>query len=160
MSKTMMAKAGYVSVRYQMSMTDAVAMYNKYVGDWGGESTTYRFEAYKDGEMVKELTANPMTKHSLDYLVDHTQLKEGKTYDVAAIRIYDKDENGRILHFANDPVSLSTVGPIEIIGPSLISLQGGMGGTYIRTTGKTGDAKLIITPQQGSSRTINFKITE
>ena len=158
MSRQMLAKAGFVSVRYQMSMTDAVDMYNKYVGDWGGESTTYKFEAIKDGEVVKVLTVGPMKTHEIDFKVDHKVLKEGKSYDVAAVRLYDKDENGNILHFSNDPISFSTVGPIELIGPSVISLQGGMGGTYIKTTGKTGSAKLIITPQYGASKTIEFEV--
>ncbi len=159
MSKKMMAKAGYVSVKYRMSMTDAVAMYNKYVGDWGGESTNYRFEAIKDGEVVKELIVAPMTSHYLDIKVSHTELQEGDTYDVAAIRILDKDNYGNILHFANDPVTFSTVGPIEVIGPSIVSLQGGMGGTYIRTTGKAGDARLIVTSSTGEISSIEFKIT-
>jgi hypothetical protein len=36
-------------LRYKMKMEDAVALYIKYVGDWGGESTSHRFEAIKDG---------------------------------------------------------------------------------------------------------------
>lgn len=39
---------------------------------------------------------------------------------------------------------MSTEGPIEIIGPKAVSLRGGMGGTYIKTTRETGEAKLII----------------
>ncbi len=159
MSKMMMAKAGYVSVKYRMSMTEAVALYNKYVGDWGGQSTTYKFEAYKDGRIVKELTLAPMTRHELKLTASHTELKEKETYDVAAVRIVDRDENGNQLFFSNDPISLSTIGPIEIIGPTIISLQGGMGGTYVRTTGKAGDAKLIITPQFGKSKEIRFNVT-
>ena len=69
------------------------------------------------------------------------------------------DDNGNILPYANDPMMLSTVGPIEVIGPSIISLQGGMGGTYVRTTGKAGDAKLIITPQFGDSKEVKFTVT-
>jgi beta-galactosidase len=154
----MMAKAGYVSVKYRMSLTDAVAYFNKYVGDWGSESTVYKFEAFKDGKMVKELTIAPMTKRHLSVTVDHNELVEDTSYDVAAVRILDKDENGNVLPFSNDPLCLSTIGPIEIIGPSIISLQGGMSGTYVRTTGKKGDAKLIITPQQGESKIVEFKI--
>ncbi|MBO4591298.1 MAG: glycoside hydrolase family 2 protein [Eubacterium sp.] len=158
MSKKMMAKAGYISVKYRMSMTEAVEKFNKYIGDWGGKSTEYRFEAIKDGEIVKVVTISPMTKRELYVEADHKTLKEGRTYDVASIRITDRDENGNVLHFSNDPVSFSTVGPIEVIGPSIVSLQGGMGGTYIRTTGKVGEAKLIITPSVGPSKTIEFKV--
>ena len=160
MSKKMMAKAGYFSVKYRMSMTDAVEMYNKYVGDWGGESTVYRFEALKDREIAKELTVAPMTTCKLDCNVSHTSLHEGYSYDVAAVRIKEVDDYGNILPFANDPITLSTVGPIEIIGPSIISLQGGMGGTYVKTTGKLGEAKLVISSVYGDTETITFKISE
>ncbi|MCR5214306.1 MAG: glycoside hydrolase family 2 protein [Eubacterium sp.] len=160
MSKLMMAKAGYVSVKYRMSMTDAVAMYNKYVGDWGGESTTYRFEAIKDDQIVKELVLAPMTSRYLDLKASHTLLHEGDTYDVAAIRILNKDNYGNILHFSNDPVTFSTIGPIEVIGPQIISLQGGMGGTYIKTTGKAGEARLIVTDGAGVTSSIEFRITK
>ena len=158
MSKKMMAKAGYVSVKYRMNLTEAVALFNKYIGDWGGKSTVYRFEAIKDGEVVATKTIAPMTSHSLSVDVDHTELVEKNSYDVAAVRITDRDENGNLLPFANDPVSFSTIGPIEIIGPSIVSLQGGMGGTFVRTLGKKGEAKLIITPQTGESREIDFSV--
>ena len=160
MSKIMLARAGYVSMRYQMSMTDAVAMYNKYIGDWGGESTTYRFEAIKDGEIVKTVIATPMVSHSLKVDVDHTDLKEDHSYDVASVRILDVDNNGNVLHFSNDPICLSVEGPIEIIGPSVVTFNGGMGGTYIKTTGETGEAKLIIEAPGIDKKEISFSISK
>ncbi len=36
--------------------------YNRYIGDWGGTSTTYRFEAVSDGGVTAELIKKPMTK--------------------------------------------------------------------------------------------------
>jgi hypothetical protein len=33
-----------------------------------------------------------------------------------------------------------------------------MGGTYVKTNGKTGDAKLLITPVDGDTVSISFKI--
>ena len=158
MSKKMMAKAGYISVKYRMSMNEAVDLFNKYVGDWGTEATVYKFEAIKDGEVVKTVTIAPMTRHELYVEADHKVLKENHTYDVAAIRITDRDEHGNKLPYSSEPISFSTIGPIEIIGPSIVSLQGGMGGTYVKTTGKAGEAKLIITPSDGPSKTIEFKV--
>ncbi len=158
MSKKMYAKAGFISVKYRLSMTEAVEYYNKYVGDWGSESTSYRFEAIKDGKVVKTATLAPMTKRRLKISVDHKKLKEGKSYDVAAVRIEDIDEFGNVLPFANDPLCLSTIGPIELIGPSIISLNGGMGGAYIKTTGKKGEARLIISSPDGKDTAVNFTI--
>ncbi len=159
MSKRMMAKAGYISVKYKMSMTDAVALYNKYIGDWGGESTEFKFEAIKDGEIVKTLVVTTMKEMSLLVETSHVKLIDDESYDVAAVNIRAIDENGNILPFANDPISLSTIGPIEVIGPSIITLQGGMGGTYVRTTGKKGEAKLIITPQFGASKEVKYSVS-
>ena len=38
---------------YHMKPRQAVTLYNRYVGDWGGASTAYRFEAYRDGKVVR-----------------------------------------------------------------------------------------------------------
>lgn len=144
LSKQMYLKAAGLVARYQMKMTDAVELYNKYIGDWGGTSTTYRFEAIKNGEVVKELVIKPMSSWHIDADIDHNILKEEESYDVAAIRIKAVDENNNVLHFFNDPIEISVTGPIEIIGPKIISLQGGMGGTYIKTIGKAGEASVSI----------------
>ena len=72
-------------------------LYGKYVGNWGSKSTQYRFEAIKDGEIVKEVTIGPMNSHSLKVDVNKQELVEGRTYDVAAVRITDRDEHGRWL---------------------------------------------------------------
>ena len=63
---------------------------------------------------------------------------------MAAIRIEARDEYGNLLSFFNEPVSFEVSGPVELIGPSVISLEGGMGGTYIKTTGECGEARLVI----------------
>lgn len=157
LSKQMYLKAAGLVARYQMKMTDAVELYNKYIGDWGGTSTTYRFEAIRNGEVVKELVVKPMNSWSIDATIDHDVLMEKESYDVAAIRIRAVDENNNVLHFFNDPVEISVDGPVEIIGPKIISLQGGMGGTYIKTIGKAGEASVSIKGMNGTSKTIQIK---
>ena len=141
-----------------MKMEDAVQLYNKYVGDWGGESTVYTFEAIKDGKVVKTLTKQPMTKIVIDAKIDHDVLTEENSYDVAAIRIIAKDEFGNVLPFFNDPVTFTVDGPAELIGPSVVALQGGMGGTYIKTTGKAGEGTLTISGSQTENVKITFKV--
>ena len=147
-------------LQYGMKMTDAVELYNKYVGDWGGASKSYRFEAIKDGKVVKTIVKAPMTELKLELIPSHTELKEGKTYDVAEIRLRMCDEHGNILNYANEPLMLKTEGDIELIGPSLISLQGGMSGTYVKTVGKSGKGKLVVTLANGESRELEFNITK
>lgn len=142
-------KAARLMLFHHMKMDDAVQLYNKYVGDWGGSATTYRFEAIKDGRVVKEIRKAPMTKVNFEIKADHTDLKEDNTYDVSCIRIRAVDENGNLLNYFNDPVVLSIEGEAEIIGPKIISLSGGMGGTYVKSIGKAGKAKLTVSDNYG-----------
>lgn len=173
MSGELLRNALKLVLVYHMNPASAVGYFNKYVGDWGGISTTYKFEAVKDGNVVKTVHKGPMKKMHLGVQVSHTELYEEATYDVASVRIAALDENGNVLSFYNEPLKLSVlraydvsgvVGiessddivssgavasasgelPIEIIGPDVISLQGGLFGTYIKTTGKKGKAILRI----------------
>lgn len=145
MSKATYLKALKMLAVYHMKMDDAVALYNKYIGDWGGAATTYRFEAIKDGRVVKELKKVPMTKVCLQILADHTDLEETHTYDVACVRFRAVDENGNLLNYYNDPLVLELNGAGKLIGPSVVGLNGGMGGTYVRTVGESGKAELKVT---------------
>jgi beta-galactosidase len=137
-------KAAKLMLFHHMKMDDAVKLYNKYVGDWGGSATEYRFEAIKDGKVVKELKKTPMTKVCITAEADHTSLKEDHTYDVSCVRIKAVDENGNLLNYYNDPLILEIEGEAELIGPKLIALSGGMGGTFVRSTGRCVSAKLVI----------------
>lgn len=158
LSKKMYLKAAGLVLRYHMKMSDAVELYNKYIGDWGGSSTAYRFEAIKDKKVVKELVINTMTDWAIKASIDHLVLKEEESYDVSLIRLNAVDENKNILHFFNDPVTITAEGPIEVIGPKTISLNGGMGGTYIKSLGESGNAAVTITDMNGRSQTIQVRV--
>lgn len=127
-----------------MKMDDAVKLYNKYISNWGGTSTEYKFEAIKDGKVVKTVIRKPVNKIGLDIEVSNNQLIEATTYDVASINFKAVDEFGNVLPYYQESIVLQVEGPIEIIGPSIVPLRGGMSGTYIKTTGAQGTAKLII----------------
>lgn len=145
-----------------MKFDTAVDLFTRYIGDWGGTSTVYRFEAIKDGKVVKTLIKEPMHSVRMELETDHRELLEEHTYDVAAVRIRMTDEHGNVLPFFNEPVTLRTEGEIEIIGPKVISMQGGMGGTYVKTTGEAGKGILYAGNSQCGEKTIFFdvKMTE
>ena len=81
----------------------------------------------------------------LSAVADHTLLKEDHTYDVAAIRLRAHDQNENIVSYFQEPVEIVTEGPIEVIGPKTTVLRGGMGGTYVRTTGT--DCTIEVVPE-------------
>ena len=143
---------------YHMKMEDAVALYNKYVGDWGGQSMVYKLEAIKDGKVVKTLVREPVQKVLYQITASSRKLRETHTYDVAAVRIQAVDENGNLLPYFQEPVQLKCEGALELIGPDIISLQGGMGGTYVKTIGKIGSGKLMISNRQAGTKEITFEI--
>ena len=143
---------------YQMTVNQIVDLYGKYVENWGAESSIYRFEAIVNGEVVKTVTKTPMNKMSLDIQVSHTNLYEGNSYDVAAVKIRAVDENGNLLPYSNEAIKLTAEGPIEFIGPDILSLRGGMSGFYVKTTGEKGKAKVTISCPRVEDKIIEFEI--
>ncbi|MCM1308169.1 MAG: glycoside hydrolase family 2 protein [Butyrivibrio sp.] len=143
---------------YRMKPTQAVELYNKYIGDWGGTATVYRFEAIKDGRVVKTMVKKPPKEVRLWAQADHRTLSEDRSYDVAAVRIRALDESGNLLSFFQEPVLLGTEGPIELIGGNVISLKGGMAGTYVKTAGESGKAALVLTCAQTGEVRLEFSV--
>jgi beta-galactosidase len=129
---------------YGMKIQDIVDLYTKYAGDWGGSSREYRFDAIMQGKVVKSVTKSPMNKPSLKADVYKNDLLDGDCYDMTTIRITATDEYGNILNYSNEPITVSVTGPVEVVGPSVISLRGGMTGTYIKTVGKEGPATVTL----------------
>ena len=145
--------------RYKMKFDDAYSLFGKYIGNWGGEATKFRFEGIKNGEVVKTVIKSSMNKLCLDTEVSSGELIEGATYDVAAIRIKVTDEYGNVTPFYNRQAKVETDGPIEILGPSMADINGGMGGVYVRSIGKEGKASVKISlPDQGISEEIGFDV--
>ena len=153
-----MLKAAKCVLFRGMKLQEAYDLYSKYIGNWGGTATVYRYEAVKNGKVVKTVEKKPMTKGHLEVKCPHTTLREEQTYDVAAIRIKASSEEGNLLNYSHAPISLRTEGDIELIGPSIISLTGGMSGTYVKSIGKAGHGKLIIESETFGKVEITFEV--
>ena len=146
--------------QYKLSYSDGVTLFGKYISGWGSDSITWRFDAIKNGKVVKSIIKRPSTKLHLSYQVSRTSLVEGSCYDMSAIRIQVKDEYHNLASYAQLPLNLITTGPIEIVGPNTVVTEGGMTGTYIKTTGEEGDAVLTISTPDCSAITIHFTISK
>ena len=143
---------------YHIDFAEVTRLYTKYIGDWGGTATVYRFDAIKDGKVVKSVTKEPVREIRLEAEADHTILTEQHSYDVALVRIRAVDGHGNVLPFYQEPVRLITEGDISIIGPDTIALQGGMGGTYIKSMGRSGRGALLLQSQTAGEVRIPFQI--
>ncbi len=151
-------KMAWCMIRYKMSFSDGVALYGKYVGNWGGEATRWRFDAVKNGNVVKSVTLSPSKELHLSVRTSTTYLKEKDTYDMAAVRIRIEDENGNTASYALLPLHFRVEGDAELVGPDTAVGEGGMTGTYIRTKGRKGKAKLFISSSQTETAVIDFNI--
>ena len=143
---------------YHIDFAEVTRLYTKYIGDWGGTATVYRFDAIKDGKVIKSVTKEPVREIRLEAEADHTILTEQHSYDVALVRIRAVDDHGNVLPFYQEPVRLIAEGDISIIGPDTIALQGGMGGTYVKSTGRSGRGALLLQSQTAGEIRIPFQI--
>ena len=152
-------RMAYAMVRYKMTLDDGVALYGKYVGNWGGEATVWRFDAIEGGKVVASVTRCPSAALHLEVKASRTGLIEGHTYDMAAVRICILDEYGNVAPYAQLPVKLTIDGPAELVGPDVVTAEGGMCGTYIRTIGTTGTATLTVSADQTEPVHVTFEIS-
>ncbi len=151
-------RMGYAMVRYGLKLSDGVELYGKYVGNWGGEATQWRFEGVKDGKVVSSAVCCPNTRLRLEVTPSTAVLVEKNSYDMAAVRIRITDENGMPAAYAQLPVRLELEGPAELVGPDTVTAEGGMCGTYIRTKGEAGTARLTVRAGDLAPVTVEFTI--
>ena len=154
-----MAKMGYAMMKYGLKYADAVELYGKYVGNWGGAATVWRLDGCQDGKVVSSATCCPSTRLHLEVTPSHTALTEGDTYDMVAVRVRILDEYGNPAPYAQLPVTFCLEGEAELVGPGVACAEGGMCGTYIRTCGKPGAARLTVSTAQTDSVAVEFQIS-
>ena len=153
-----MAKAGILMTRYGMKFEDAYALYGKYIGDWGASATEFRFDAVKNGAVVKSVRRSAVTALKLAVTPSHTVLRHGATYDVALLRLAVTDQFGNVVPFFFGAVDVEVSGPLALIGPQRATLRGGLGGVYLKTTGEPGEATVRLKTEQTEPVAFRFII--
>ena len=152
------ARMAWAMARYRLTMDDGVALFGKYVGNWGGAATRWRFDARTGGETVASVTRASGGTLRMEVRVSHTALCEGDTWDAAAVRIRILDEYGTPAPYAQLPVRFSLTGAAALIGPDTVTAEGGMTGTYVRTVGESGEAILRISADGLPEEEVCFSI--
>ena len=143
------AMLAWCMARYGMKYEEGVELYGKYVGSWGGNTVRWRFDACRDGKCVASVTKSASARLHLEAIPSHTDLTEGDTWDMAAVRIMIKDEYGNPAPYAQLPVRVEVSGPLGIIGPSIVTAEGGMCGTYVKTLGKEAEEASVTLKAEG-----------
>lgn len=127
-----------------LSIKERTRLYNTYLGGWGGAASVWRFEAVKDGQVVASQERGSVEQVKIIVDADKTTLREDGAWDAACIRLRAEDGRGGRLWYFTEPVILYAEGPIELIGPRFTAFRGGSAGTYVRTTGERGRARLTV----------------
>lgn len=134
------------------------SLFGKYVAGWGGAIIQHKFEAIRDGKVVKTLVRIPSEEVCVKAVVMRDTLIEDNSYDVASVRLSVVDQNGNVQPYCQEAVVLTCEGDIELIGPSAVSLKGGFAGTYVKSVGKEGSGALKVTDWMGNSIKIPFTV--
>ena len=149
---TAKAEAAKMMLVDHITMEEANRLYGKYIGNWGGEALTYRFEAIRNGRVTGRVIKSAVSERHLECRVGAEQddnacylLEEKDTWDAASVRIRVVDQNGNLLPYFQEGVTFETEGAVSLTGPKVTSFKGGMTGTYVRTNGTNGEGVLRIT---------------
>lgn len=135
-------KFAYLMVFRHISFSEGVRLFGKYIGNWGGEAPTYRFDVIRKQQVIQSITKQQGSVIHLWAQADHQKLEREDSYDVALVRLRALDAHNNPAVYFQEPLVLKAEGGIDIIGPTIISLKGGMGGTFVRTR-DTGEAGVL-----------------
>ncbi|MCR5663611.1 MAG: glycoside hydrolase family 2 protein [Oscillospiraceae bacterium] len=152
------ARLGWAMLRCGIDYARGYELYGKYVGNWGGEATVWRFDAYRGGKLVLSRTCSPSRELHLELRPSKTALREGNSYDMAAVRIRVLDGYGNPAPYAQLPVKLRVEGAAELVGPDTVTAEGGMCGCYLRSVGRPGEALLHVSAGQAGEQTLRFSV--
>ena len=147
-----------LKVRHKFTMEQGIDLFNRYMGGWGQESGLWRFTAIRESEAAEYVEKGAYTKPCLVAWAERALLTEGSAYDMTLIHLECRDERGNRIPTASDPILLTTEGPIQVVGPRAVSLEGGAFGTYVRTVGQTGEGVLTLTSPTLGSCKLTFTI--
>lgn len=148
----------YAFVKGRFSVKDIVGIVEKYIGGWGEEQVSYRFEGYIGNTLVKTVTRTAVNKVSFTAVPDSDKLCEDETYDVTRIELVARDQNGNKLPYIDETLHVSVDGPVKVIGPDTFSLIGGDRAFWVRTTGKSGNAKITVTSENIGEQVVNLTV--
>ena len=154
--KTLM-KMAYLLVFRGFTIAEGELIFGKYIGGWGDSNATFKIVGYKGDKKIKELRIESFKELNFNIKVDSTELIESKSYDVATIRIEATNQANNHLSYFNEPIRFETSGSIDLIGPHIISLKGGFGGTYVKTN-STGKGTLRIYHEDNLIKEIEFNV--
>lgn len=150
-------KVGLLMLKYRIRYKDLMDLWFKYVNHWGNEGNSYSFVGFIDNAEVIRRNISDNAAYSLKAETSKPVLTPGDTYDVMSVSVRLTDQNGNIGYYANIALKAETAGGIEVLGPSLFTLQGGQTCVYVRSKNK-GKGTLTITTENYDPLTVSVEV--
>lgn len=131
-------------IKYHLSFDDLTQIYAKYISSWGEKAAIWEFQGFKGGKKVAMKRIGPSTAFHYVVTASKSVLTNGEVYDVARVQIKKVDQYGTKMPYAFDPFTLKAEGPIDVLGPRLISLEGGSISIYVRSLSTINPTKATL----------------
>ncbi|GGB18740.1 glycoside hydrolase family 2 protein [Agarivorans gilvus] len=128
------------------------------LGDWGYAWNDLRIRGYIGEQMVEELWLAASTLPSRLLVEAQTQTLLAKQGDVSRVTIQALDQNGLLLPYFKDVLSLETSANLQVLGPKVLSIDGGVAALWVRAY-EEGEAFLKIHSQTFAEQQLMFQIT-
>lgn len=144
--------------KYGLTNKDAEDIYTKYIGGWGSEATTFKFEAYKNSQIVLSKEIGQTHESDLVVSVDDEELSETNTYQTTRVVVEHVDALHNLLHYSTEIVDIKIKGPLKLIGPNRLTLFGGSTGFWVKSTGKTGKAEISISSKNFKAKKLSIEV--
>ena len=143
---------GMTSLKHHLSFTDIYQLYGKYISGWGSDGVYYEFYGYKNGAQVAYQKLGPAGGYHIEAKANKDTLVYQDVYDVARVTISCVDDNGNVVHLANDVIEIETKGALRVLGPTKMALVGGSISVYLasKKVEKPCKSKLIVRSARGN----------
>lgn len=148
----------WVMLFTQLRPSDGYRLYSTYIGNWGSKKTSYRFEGYKDGKLIKTVIKSSVNTPGLKVDADRQSLIEDKTWDAARVAMQMVCENGNPLPYAHEIVKIKCEGPVILMGSDTIPLIGGAAAFYVKTNGESGKGMVTVSTSRFGETAIEFDV--
>ena len=125
-----------LSLRKVLDITDLMSLYEEYLAFQSKTPVVFRFEGYKDDELVITKYKGHAEKFELVANINNSELIHGDTYDVARIVVSLNDQFDNTVTYSNEVLEITTSKNLEVIGPKNIALIGGSIGIYVKSLNK------------------------
>lgn len=145
-------------LRYRLKYDDAVALFTKYVGNWGSESSLWRFEGLVGDKVVCLESYGQYKQPYLEVTTRTDRIVLADSYSMVSLNVAVHKQGMTLpLPYAHEPFSVQVEGPLRLVSPATSVCEGGNAVVYVRTIGEKGEAKVTICSGMGD-KTLEFTV--